>query len=104
MPVPVLLVLGLYVTGMGASFPLAFAIYITCVISQGMSGALVIARVADPGFVLVDNLSVHVQILAQVLVLRDAGRHPLRRRRPGSCARAGDATDSSRSTNRLRAS
>jgi hypothetical protein len=67
-PVPVLLVLGLYVTGMGASFPLAFAIYITCVIAQGMSGALVIARVVDPGFILVDNLSLQVQILAQVLV------------------------------------
>jgi serine/threonine-protein kinase len=67
-PIAVLLVLGIYVTAMGSSFGLAFAIYLTSAISQGVAGALVIARVVDPGFILVDNLSLEVQIIAQLLI------------------------------------
>jgi len=67
-PVPIILVLGLYVTGMGQSFGLAFAIYLTCAITQAISGGLVIAGIAHPGFILVDNLSIQVQIIAQALI------------------------------------
>jgi serine/threonine-protein kinase len=67
-PVPILLVLGLYVTSAGASFPLALAIYLTCAITQAVSAALVIAGITDPGLIPAEHLPLHVQIIGQILV------------------------------------
>ena len=68
-PVAVLLVLGIYFTAMGASFRLAALIYATCALAQGVTGALVIAKVIeDPGFIYADYLSIKVQIICQCLV------------------------------------
>jgi serine/threonine-protein kinase len=67
-PVSILLVLGIYFNALGASARLSLAIYLTCAVTQGVSGALVIADLVDPGFILADNLSLRVQIICQVLI------------------------------------
>ncbi len=68
-PVSIMLVLGIYFNAMGASLPLAAAIYATCAVTQGVVGGLVIAKVIDdPGFIYADYLSVEVQIICQALV------------------------------------
>jgi serine/threonine-protein kinase len=67
-PAPVLLILGIYVLGMGAGLHLAIAIYVTCALAQGCTGALAIAGVGDPGFVKASYLTTPIQILCQVLV------------------------------------
>ncbi len=67
-PVSILLVLGIYFNSLGASFRLSLVIYVTCAIVQAASGALVIADLADPGFIRADDLSLRVQVIAQVLI------------------------------------
>ena len=67
-PVPILPLIGIYFVGLGQSRTLAYALYGLCVTSQAVSGALVIAGVADPGIVRADYLSVPVQIVLQLLV------------------------------------
>jgi len=68
-PVPLVLVLGIYFTGLGSSLALAAAIYVTVAIAQAVSSGLVISGVIpEPGFIRADYLSVEVQIVCQVLV------------------------------------
>ncbi len=68
-PVPVVLVLGIYFNvRQGTSRALGFAIYLTCAIGQGLSGALVIAHVIDPGIIHAEYLPLYVKVTAQVLV------------------------------------
>jgi serine/threonine-protein kinase len=66
--VPILSVLGIYFVGLGASRRLALSLYLTCASVQGISGGLVIAGFADPGFIRSDYLSLRVQILCQMLI------------------------------------
>ena len=67
-PVGVIQVLGVYFTSLGRSTAVAFSIYITCAITHGVIGALVILDKIDPGFVPVDTMPLRVQILCQFLV------------------------------------
>jgi eukaryotic-like serine/threonine-protein kinase len=67
-PVPVLLVLGIYINAMGQRFGIALLIYLTCAITQGVSGSLAIIGVADPGFVKGEWLTVEVRVICQALV------------------------------------
>ena len=68
-PVSIVLVLGIYFTGLGASMTLATAIYVTVALVQGLIGGLVIAGVfPDPGFIHADYLPIEIQITCQVLV------------------------------------
>ena len=56
-PAPVVLVLGVYFTGLGKSGRLAAMVYATCAGMQGLVGGLVIAGLHDNGSVHVDNLA-----------------------------------------------
>jgi serine/threonine-protein kinase len=67
-PFPVVLVMGIYFVGLGQSRALAVAVYGQCAIVQGVSSALAIAGVADPGIVRADYLSVEAQLIVQGLV------------------------------------
>jgi serine/threonine-protein kinase len=67
-PVPIVLVMGVFFTSSGASFRLSLALYLTCAIVQGTTGILVIAGIADPGFIRADYLPLYVQIICQALV------------------------------------
>jgi serine/threonine-protein kinase len=67
-PVAVVLVLGIYFTSLGRSTRLAATIYLTCAITQGLTGTLVILEKIDPGFVPVDTMPLRVQVLCQLLV------------------------------------
>ncbi|MBS1123336.1 MAG: serine/threonine protein kinase [Deltaproteobacteria bacterium] len=68
-PVAIILVLGIYFTGLGASNALATSIYVTVAVVQGLTGGLVIAGViAEPGFIRADYLPVEVQITCQALI------------------------------------
>jgi eukaryotic-like serine/threonine-protein kinase len=67
-PVGILLVLGIYVTGLGQSRALAFAIYVTCAVAQAGTGALAMLDIADPGIVRGDYLTLDVQLVLQLLI------------------------------------
>ena len=67
-PAPVLMILGIYVIGMGSVPRVATAIYITCALVQGISGGMAIVGVGDPGIVKGSYLTTLVQVLCQVLV------------------------------------
>ena len=67
-PAPIVLVLGVFFTGLGSSVRVAAALYATCAIAQAVTGGLVIAGYADPGFVHAGDLPTSVQILCQALV------------------------------------
>ncbi len=67
-PVPILIVLGIYFTSLGASPRLALASYLTCAAAQAVCGGLVIAGSIEPGFIRADYLSTRVQVICQVLI------------------------------------
>ena len=68
-PAPLILVLGIYFTGLGRSQALALAVYLTCAGAQAMIGALVITRVVlDTGIVQIQPLGVQEQWIIQGLV------------------------------------
>jgi eukaryotic-like serine/threonine-protein kinase len=67
-PVPVLLVLGIYINAMGQRFGIALSIYSTCAIVQACSGSLAIFGIADPGFVKGEWLDLEIRVICQVLV------------------------------------
>jgi eukaryotic-like serine/threonine-protein kinase len=67
-PAPVVLVLGVYFTGLGKSGRLAAMVYATCAGMQGLVGGLVIAGLHDNGMVHVDNLGVRDRVVIQLLV------------------------------------
>jgi hypothetical protein len=68
-PAPIMLVLGVYFTGMGSSAVLATAIYVTCAAAQAVVAGLVIAgQIRDTGIVRPADLSVENAIIVQVLV------------------------------------
>src|SRR5205807_10144503 len=50
-PAPVVLVLGIYFTGLGKSSRLALAVYATCAGAQAVASGLVIAGVRDTGLI-----------------------------------------------------
>jgi serine/threonine-protein kinase len=67
-PVAVVLVVGIYFTAAGRNLPVALAVYLTCAIGHGVTGALVIAGWIDPGFVRTDYMPTYLQIVLQLLV------------------------------------
>jgi hypothetical protein len=68
-PAPVLLVLGIYFTGLGKSTRLAYAVYAVCAGMQAVVSILVISRaVPDSGLVRFGNLGTRDQIVVQGLV------------------------------------
>lgn len=67
-PVPIVLVLGVYFTGLGKSRLLSFAVYAVCAGAQALVAILVIAGVRDTGIVQPAELSLRDQIVVQVLV------------------------------------
>src|SRR5262249_29653101 len=67
-PVPIVMVLGLYFTGLGQRFGTPFPVYLTCAIVHGVCSGLVIAEVEDPAFIRVDYLPLHVQFVAVAFV------------------------------------
>ncbi len=68
-PAPIVLVLGVYFTGLGKSTRLAYAVYIVCAGMQALVSILVISGAArDTGILTGDSLSRHDQIVVQGLV------------------------------------
>jgi eukaryotic-like serine/threonine-protein kinase len=68
-PAPILLVLGVYFTGMGSSRWLATSIYLSCAASQALTAGLVIGGVTrDTGIVRPEGLSTRTAIVLQILV------------------------------------
>jgi eukaryotic-like serine/threonine-protein kinase len=68
-PAPIVLVLGIYFTGLGSSRILATAIYVTCAAVQAGTAGLVIAGVThDTGVVQIAPLSTRNAIVVQLLV------------------------------------
>jgi serine/threonine-protein kinase len=67
-PAPVVLVLGVYFTGLGRSVRLAAAIYATCAGLQALNGGLVIAGMRDRGMVVADHLGFRDRVIVQLLV------------------------------------
>ncbi len=68
-PAPVLVVLAVYFTGLGASVWLAAVVWAVCALSQATTAALVIAGITrDTGLVQGTALPMRVQILIQLLV------------------------------------
>src|SRR6185503_506784 len=68
-PVPILLVLGIYFNGLGASVFIALATYVTCAAAQGLTAALIVFGVIDdPGFIHANYLPFKVQLMSQGLV------------------------------------
>ncbi len=67
-PVSVVLVLGIYFTGLGRSLRLSLALYFICALVQGTTGALVIFGYRDTGLVHPTDLSFRDQIVVQLLV------------------------------------
>jgi serine/threonine-protein kinase len=66
-PAPVILVLAIYFATLGRT-TLSFTIYLTCALTQGVTGTLVILDMIDPGFMPVRDMPPRVQILCQVLI------------------------------------
>ena len=84
-PAPMLLVLGVYFTGLGSSARLALTVYATTAIAQTVTTGLVITgTIRDPGIVRVDGLApiyqvvlllcVHLVLFASFLVARTSRR------------------------------
>ena len=68
-PAAVILVLGIYFTGLGNNTKLAFAVYIVCAGAQGLTATLVITGAThDTGLVQIMPLSLRDQIIVQGLV------------------------------------
>jgi serine/threonine-protein kinase len=68
-PAPIVLVLGIYFTGLGKSTRLAYAVYATCAGMQLLVSLLVITGAAhDTGVLTANALSHHDQIVLQLLV------------------------------------
>ncbi len=68
-PVSVVLVLGIYFTGLGKNTTLAFAVFGVCAGMQGVVAALVISGYAsDTGLVQIMPLAIRDQIIVQLLV------------------------------------
>ena len=67
-PMPALATLGIYIIGMGQRGSIAAGVYAISALAQGISGALVIVGVGDPGIIKSDYLSLEIQVLFQVLV------------------------------------
>jgi hypothetical protein len=67
-PVSIVLVLGIYFTGLGKSLRLSLALYTICALVQGITAALVIAGYRDTGLVHPSALSTRDQIVVQLLV------------------------------------
>ena len=67
-PVSIVLVLGIYFTGLGRSLRLSLTLYAVCAVVQGVTGGLVIAGYRDTGLVHPSELSTRDQIVVQVLV------------------------------------
>src|SRR5436305_7328421 len=67
-PAPLLLVLGVYFTGLGRNSRLAFAVYATCAGMQGLVAGLVIGGARDTGLVRVVGLGRRDEIVIQLLV------------------------------------
>jgi serine/threonine-protein kinase len=68
-PAPVVLVLGIYFTGLGKSTRVAWAVYVVCAGAQALVSVLVIFGIArDTGVLRVRDLSLHDMIVIQALV------------------------------------
>src|SRR5262249_40817284 len=68
-PAPIVLVLGIYFTGLGKSTRLAYAVYGTCAGMQLLVSALVISGAAhDTGVLTANTISHHDQVVLQALV------------------------------------
>jgi eukaryotic-like serine/threonine-protein kinase len=67
-PVVAIAVLGIYIIGMGAQLAVAAGVYATTAVAQGITGAIVIAGVADLGLIKSGYLPLHVEVLIQVLI------------------------------------
>ncbi|HUS33027.1 MAG TPA: serine/threonine-protein kinase [Kofleriaceae bacterium] len=67
-PVAVVLVLGVYFTGLGKSTKLAMAVYAVCAGMQAFIGILVIAGMRDTGIVHVEFLDTETKLVIQALV------------------------------------
>ena len=68
-PVSVILVLGIYFTGLGKNSALAFGVFLTCAGAELVMAVLVITgAVRDPGIVQIMPLALRDQILVQALV------------------------------------
>ena len=66
--VAILHVLGIYIIGLGSSRALAILNYVTCALTQAVTGGLVIFGTVDPGIVRADYLPTRVQVLLQALI------------------------------------
>jgi len=68
-PAPMLLVLGVYFTGLGSSGRLAVTVYAASALVHSVSSGLMIAgKIRDPGIVNVDGLATEYQIILQLCV------------------------------------
>lgn len=68
-PAAILLVLGIFFTGLGGSLGVALSTYLTCAGVQAITSGLVITGViADPGIIHASYLTPFVQLITQVLV------------------------------------
>jgi len=68
-PAPIVLVLGIYFTGLGRSSALALGVYVTCAGAQAIIASLVITHaVRDPGIVQILPIAVREQWIVQALV------------------------------------
>lgn len=67
-PVCLVLVLGIYFTGLGKSLRLSLAVYAVCAGMQGLVAILVISGAHDTGLVRPDSLAIRDQIVVQLLV------------------------------------
>ena len=68
-PVPILLVLGIFFTGLGSSRAIALVTYMTCAAMQGVTAGLVIfGTIDDPGFIHANYLPSSIQTMCQVLI------------------------------------
>ncbi len=68
-PAPIILVLGIYFTGLGKSSRLAYAVFTVCAGMQALIGGLVISgRMRDTGLVQIAALPVRDQLVVQGLV------------------------------------
>jgi serine/threonine-protein kinase len=68
-PAPVVLVLGIFFTGLGKSTRLAYVVYAVCAGVQAVVGVLAIAGITrDTGLVHAANLDLHQQLIVQGLV------------------------------------
>ena len=68
-PVPILLVLGIFFSGMSGTRGIALAVYLACALMQGVTGGLVsFGVIDDPGFIHANYLAREYQVICQMLV------------------------------------